>query len=104
MKESTSKHLAKTLKSGREATKFQNDIFEKDFLMKTTTSAQLAKTLKSGLEAGKLQNEGFVNGLPYENKHFQAAGSILGIWPSRCQTFANKGSMKVIISKRLAKT
>ena len=81
MNESTSKHLAKSLKSGREATKFQNDIFEKDFLIKTTTSTQLAKTLKSGWEAGKLQNEGFVIGLPYENNHFQAAGQIFEMRP-----------------------
>ena len=83
MKESTSKHLAKTLKSGREATKFQNDIFEKDFLMKTTTSTQLAKTSNSGLfvEASKFQTEGFVKGFPGENNHFQAASQRFKIWP-----------------------
>ena len=60
MKTTTSKQLAKTLKSGREAVKLQNE-----GLVKGTPDENnhiLAKTLKPGPEAGKLQNEGFGKG------------------------------------------
>ena len=70
MKTTTSRQLAKALKSRLEAAKLQNDRFEKNkkrVKITLTTSKQLAKALKSGHEAAKLENEEFVKGFPFEN-------------------------------------
>ena len=53
MKTTTSKQLAKTLKSGREAVKLQNEGLVKG--LPDENNHVLAKTLKPGPEAGKLQ-------------------------------------------------
>ena len=57
MKITTSKQLAKTLKSGPEAAKLQNEGSVKGFSYENNYFKQLAYTLKSGHGAAKLQND-----------------------------------------------
>ena len=57
MKITTSKQLAKALKSGPEAAKFQNEGSVKGFSYENNYFKQLAYTLKSGHGAAKLQND-----------------------------------------------
>ena len=57
MKTTTSKQLAKTLKSCPEAAKLQNEGSVKGFSYENNYFKQLAYNLKSGHEAAKLENE-----------------------------------------------
>ena len=59
MKITTSKQLAKTLKSGPEAAKLQNEGSVNEFSCENNYFNQLAYTLKSCHEAAKLQNDSF---------------------------------------------
>ena len=88
MKTTTTRQLAKTLKSGPEAAKLQNEGSVKGFSYENNYFKQLAKALKSSLEAAKLRNDRFEkNKKTCENNfnNFQAAGQSFKIWPRSCQ-------------------
>ena len=75
------------LESLRESHYTQNGGFANWMISDNTHFRGCAQTLKCDSEGGRPGNGRFVKEIPYEKKHFQAAGQILGIWLSRRQAW-----------------